>query len=499
MTTDIDPRFRLDGTAEDAEPTTRHADGGRSAGRVLAIALPIILLVVAGALRFYNLGEPDRIYFDETYYANDAHEYLTRGVEEDFAVHPPVGKWLLASGIATLGFDSYGWRVAAAAAGTVAVGVVYLAGLLLFRRRGIAALAALLLTVEGLAFTMSRIAMLDVFLMLFVALGFLFLLIDRDRQWQAVALLAATDEELEADPVLPRRPHPWRWLAGVAFGLALATKWSAVLAIAAAGLFVLVSELAWRRRLTGRLFTHPGRIVVSGLGTLVAVPLLVYALSYAGWFASYENTRKGEEACPDGVCSGVSVVDMGASWLDEQREIADFHRNLEAEHPYRAPAVTWFLMTRPVAYYWEGCDDLNNPPEGGCQVAEGNVAEIVGLGNPAIWWLALAAYPVLGWFAIARRDWRAWAILAFLLLQALPWHLTPRPVFLFYMTPAVPFICLALAYAAWRALGVRALRWAPAVVAIAAVAAFLFFYPVWVGQEISRSAWDLRMWMTSWV
>jgi dolichyl-phosphate-mannose-protein mannosyltransferase len=470
-----------------------------TAGRVLAVALPIVLVLVAGALRFYGLGEPDRIYFDETYYANDANEYLARGVEEDFAVHPPVGKWLLASGIATFGFDAYGWRFSAAFAGTATVLVLYLAGLRLFRRRGIAALAALLLTVEGLAFTMSRIAMLDVFLMLFVTLGFGFLLLDRDRQWEGVELLTVEDGP-DPERALPRRPHPWRWLAGLAFGLALATKWSAVLPIAAAGLFVLVSELAWRRRLTGRWSVHLGRVVASGLGTLVAVPLLVYVLSYGSWFANYENTRKGADACPDGVCAGVSVVDIGASWLDEQREIANFHRDLEAEHPYRAPAYTWFLMTRPVAYYWEGCDDAEaRASDDPCKVAEGNVAEIVGLGNPAIWWLALAAYPVLGWFAVARRDWRAWAILAFLLLQTLPWHLTPRPVFLFYMTPVVPFMCLALAYAAWRAMAVRSLRWLPATLAIVAVVAFLFFYPVLVGTEITRGSWDLRMWMASWV
>jgi dolichyl-phosphate-mannose--protein O-mannosyl transferase len=90
-------------------------------------------------------------------------------------------------------------------------------------------------------------------------------------------------------------------------------------------------------------------------------------------------------------------------------------------------------------------------------------------------------------------------ILAFLVLQAAPWHLTARPVFLFYMTPAVPFICLSLAYVAWRAMAQRSLRWVPAVVAGLAVAAFLFFHPVLVGTEMGRGVWDLRMWIPTWV
>ena len=473
------------------------------AGRLFAVGLPVLLVLVAGSLRFAGLGHPERIYFDETYYAEDAQAYLLRGVESDlsvdppvpdFAVHPPVGKWSIALGIAAFGYDAFGWRAGAAAAGTLTVLMVYLVGLRLFRRRGIAALAALLVTVDGLAFTMSRIAMLDVFLMLFVTTGFWLLLIDRDRQWAGVEELGAgrdPGEDGEAPPPrLPTRPHPYRYLAGVAFGLALGTKWSALTAIGAAGLFVLVSELAWRRRLTGRLLHRPWPIVTSGVASLVLVPLVIYVASYAGWFANFENTRKAAE--------GVSAVEIGSEWLEEQREIAVFHRDLDAEHQYRASPLTWFLMTRPVAYYWEACDGPPAEGEEPCEVGEGNVAEIIGFGNPLIWWMALLAYPIVGYFAV-RRDWRALAILAFLVLQALPWHLSTRPVFLFYITPAVPFLCLSLAYAAWRALDERALRWVPAAVATVAVVAFLFFFPVLIGEEISRGAWDLRIWIPTWV
>ena len=70
-------------------------------------------------LRFWNLGTPDSLVFDEVYYVDGARDYLAGGVEEtngaaEFVVHPPLGKWLIALGIALFGDTSYGWRIASA-------------------------------------------------------------------------------------------------------------------------------------------------------------------------------------------------------------------------------------------------------------------------------------------------------------------------------------------------------------------------------------------------
>lgn len=476
------------------EPPATDATGRLRGGWLALILVPLLLVAVAGTLRFYRLDEPDRIYFDEVYYVEDARSLLARGVEDGFAVHPPVGKWLIAAGMWVFGDSSFGWRAAPAAAGTLTVLMVYLAGLRLFRRRGVAALAALLLAVDGLAFTMSRIAMLDAILAFFVVAGFWLLLADRDRLWQGIG--PAT--EADRDRPLPRRPHTRRWLAGVAFGLALATKWSALLAIGAAGVFVLASEYAWRRRLTGSMRVAWWRPLVSAAVTLVAVPAAIYVATYAGWFANVEDSRVADRLCEDDGCR-YSLPDLTRTWWDEQGEILRFHRELQAEHPYRASPLTWPTMSRPVAYYYESCP-ADRQADGTCVVDPGNAAEIVGMGNPALWWLTLLSYPLLIWFALRRRDWRAWTLVAFVGLQYLPWLATARPAFLFYMTPAVPFMALALAYAAWRtAEQHELLRWVPATVAMLAVAAFLFWYPVWSGLEIPRGAWQLRMWFSSWI
>ncbi|CAN5263703.1 phospholipid carrier-dependent glycosyltransferase [soil metagenome] len=471
------------------------SDRARSSRRAAAWLVPLLLVVLAGSVRLYRLDQPARIYFDETYYARDARDLLRRGVEQGFVVHPPVGKWLIAAGVAAAGFEPFGWRVAAALAGTLTVLVTYLAGLRLFRRRGAAALAALLLAVDGLAFTMSRIAMLDVFLGLFVVTGFWLLLADRDRAWPGTT--AGGDHDAAA-PGLSQWRRPRRWLAGVAFGLALATKWSALLAVGAAILLVLGGELARRRAATGRVLPAVAPVLASVVVTLAVVPSVVYVLSYGAWFARFPQTYTGRQLCPDARTCPVPLAGRFRVWFDEQGDIAVFHRDLEADHPYRAPALTWPVLGRPVAYYVESCDD-DDTPERECVVAPGDIAEILAIGNPGVWWPALVAYPVLVWLAVGRRDWPAAALLVFLACQYLPWLASPRPVLFFYATPLVPFVCLGLAHAAWQARRWRALRWAPAVVAALAVAGFVFWYPLLAGIEISRAAWNLRIWPASWI
>ena len=183
-----------------------------------AVVLPLIVVMIAGTVRFHQLGSPERCYFDETYYYYDARDYLEQGTEDSFAVHPPVGKWLIAAGLTAFGTDAdspeeqaivveddnclvdeeeepnpevrareaadaFARRAPSAFFGTGAVLVVYFIGLRLFRRRSAALLGAAMLGVDGLAITMSRISMLDIFLQFFVVLGVLALLIDRDRMW----------------------------------------------------------------------------------------------------------------------------------------------------------------------------------------------------------------------------------------------------------------------------------------------------------------------------
>jgi dolichyl-phosphate-mannose-protein mannosyltransferase len=438
--------------------------------------VPTLLTLLTAALYLARLDEPARIIFDETYYVNDARQYLELLVEDGFAVHPPVGKWLIALGIALFGDGPTGWRIVGAAAGTATVLLTYLVGLRLFRSVGYAALAALLLATDGLFLVQARTSMLDIFLAFFIALGAWLLLLDHDRTGLDHA--PPTTDPFTADggepsavaddapPTLPRRSHALRLAAGVVLGLAIATKWSGLFALGAAGVLSLGWELIHRRRWTGRWLVRLRPLVASLALAFVLAPAAVYAISYVPWLVNYEYSHEGRKECETDEGEVQDPCDVGltgrvAGLWRYQKSIYRFHDTLEATHPYRAPATTWPIMGRPVVYYWETCSEdrangvLKTDDETGevtepepCVVERRQAAEIIAVGNPMLWWgfLAGSALLVAG---LVRRDRTAAVITAFYAFQVLPWLVVPRPVFFFYMVPVVPFMALGLTYAVW--------------------------------------------------
>ena len=447
--------------------------------RWVAVAVPLAILAVAALLRLVDLGHVERIHFDESFYANDAHAYVERGVEVERPAHPPVGKWVLAAGIATLGFDPVGWRIGSAVAGTATVLVTYGAGLLLLRDRRLAAAAALLVAVDGLAITTSRIAMLDAALALFVSLALVLLL----RHHRLRSEAPVTRRFAPAGPEL--------WLAGVAFGLAVGTKWAAAPMLAVAVALIGWTEVRRRRpgRGTARALLEGG---VATVLPLVVVPLAVYVASYGGFFLNYTESKVYEQRCPTLDCDA-PVSERVAGLVFHHQDLVRMHRSLEQVHPYRSAATTWPILQRPVLAYLERCPTTDDTP---CVVPEGTTARIVMVGNPALWWTLLAALPLVAWQVGRRRE---RALVGFLALGAslyLPW-LTQGRGYLFYLAPLVPFAALALV-AGTRSLPGRAARVAPWVVLAAAVAMLAFLAPIWYGVPLDADATEARLLLDSW-
>lgn len=443
------------------------------------------LLCVAAAVRLWDLGEPDRLFFDEKYYGRDAQDYVTRGVEEERPAHPPLGKWVIALGIQIFGYTPFGWRIGVAVAGSLTVLLVHLCGLRLFRRTAPAALAALLVALDGLAVTTSRMAMLDAILALFVVAAFWLVLLDRDARRSA----RGAGESLHRSFLGSR----YRWLAGVALGLAVATKWSGVLAIGAVGLLLLGTELSGRREGVRRAAQRAVAVAAGAVLSLLLVPAAVYVASFAGWFANYEDSYAGARACGPGVCAA-GPGERLETWWETQVDLVGYHQDLEATHPYRSDPLGWAWMERPVLAYAASCT-TGQQEAGECEVPPGTVARITLLGNPALWWPALVAYPVLLWRVFARRDGVAATILVPLVLLWAPWLAAGKPGYFFYLVPVVPFIALGL---------VRAVQFGPrprlvGVLLLAlAAAGFLFFAPIWLGIPLDRDLLDLRYWLPSW-
>ena len=93
-------------------------------------------------------------------------------------VHPPLGKWFIALGLKLFGGagNIAAWRVATAAAGTIGILLICRIALKLFRSLPLAALAGILMSIDGLGIVMSRTGILDIFIMALVLGAFLCLL-----------------------------------------------------------------------------------------------------------------------------------------------------------------------------------------------------------------------------------------------------------------------------------------------------------------------------------
>lgn len=449
----------------------------------LDTVLLVAITLGAAVLRLASLGRPVELVFDEIFYARDACWYVI-GTESicgitDLAsrAHPPLGKWLIGSGIALFGYDPFGWRVAAAVVGTATVALVYPLGWRLLRPIATptaatvgAAAATGLLAIDFLHLVHSRVGMLDAFITFFVVGAVLAIVLDRDRlrEW--------TDAPWWWRLTLGR---PWRLLAGVCLGAAVAVKWSgAYVAPAVIGL-VVAWEIAERRRAEPEADWGAwiiGAVRREALPTIVLlgiVPLLVYVASYTG-------------RMPGDVIA-LPWAD-GSVWRgiwNHQQAMLDFHTALSGNHPYQSPPWSWPLIKRPVAYWFSD--------EGGAY------REILAMGNPVAWWPGLVALAALvvtwlkaGW-GVLRPE---LVILAGALGTYLPWLVLSGDrdqTFIWYLLPTIPFLCLALGFFAALAWERMATRMAAGAYALVLVASFGFYLPLLVALPISPDAWRLHV------
>lgn len=507
--------------------------------------IPVAVLAVAALLRLWALSRPGTLVFDEIYYVRDAMSQLAHGFpttwpDDDPAfggerarafsdqpntiAHPPLGKWLIALGILLLGPDNgWGWRIAVALAGVATVGITMRLGWRMTRSIWVAGIAGLLLAVDGVHVVLSRVALLDGFLTLFVVLGALLVWRDQER----TARVGTQDGMLGG--ILWRRP--WLLAAGLAFGAAAAVKWSGLYALAA--FLVLITLRDWwlrRRRRERRPFL--GATTQAVVTALIALPAaaLAYLASWAGWILN----PGGQERVP-GEAWWISLARWHAGALD-------WHGTLSAPHPFQSHPLSWPLALKPTAMYktsW-GAD-------AGCAWASGCVSVVSPLPNPLITWGGVLALVLLTW-AVVRAGWitaragrihagpgahasgqlrvgASWVatfVLTAYLSGWLPWVLTfsRSAVFQFYAVVLTPFSALALALVLGAVAGLvtrstdvlrlGGIRFDPSpeallprriavtiFLAVALVLAALFF-PVWSGLPIPDWFWRWHLWLPWW-
>jgi len=485
---------------------------------IIGIAL---VMLIASLTRLWNLSFPPKLVFDETYYVKDALSLSIEGHEKSwpdnanslfesgqvfgylgdaaFVVHPPLGKWLIASGMWLIGPEqSSGWRLSTALLGIATVGLLMLVANKLFKSVTLSIAAGLLLAVDGLAITMSRTALLDSSLTFFLLLGFWFFLLDQERS--RVAIAGAIRQS--ADSILWFRP--WLILTGVTLGLASSIKWSGLYLLAGIGIYVVVSETLLRKNSEEKNWFSKGVFFqgVYSFISLVPVAVATYTLTWLGWIMGsngYSRSWATENSLPG--FFGALPNWMQSLWHYHE-VIYRFHVNLTTDHSYEAHPIGWLIGFRPTAFFYESYQVGQN----GCEITAGCSSAITALGNPLIWISSTAAVFYLAYRYARYRE----RVLGLTLLGVaslyLPWLLfSERTVFQFYSVSFQPWLILGLVFALWQLrskLTSKNQALANAFVAgyfLLALALSVFFLPVNIGLLLPFELWQLRMWLPSWI
>ena len=428
------------------------------------VVIFLAVMAIAIGVRLIDLGSPTRFVFDESYYVQDACVYLGYGPDtcvhevEISSMHPPLGKWLIALGIWLGGYHPAAWRAPAVIAGVIMVAAVFALARRLTGSPLAAGVAGGVIAVDPLSIISARVGMLDIFVACASVLAVLFALLHRD--W----LVRRT-------PGTETRLRPWLLAAGIAAGVATASKWSGLLALG----IVVAMTVAWEldaRGATGRRISALSAMAPSIAAHLLIVPIVIYVASYIGRF-------QGELLALPWQPDSIFRVFGG-----RQLQMAAFHLGMDATHPYASPAWSWLVGKRAVVYFFE-------------VDAAGRYREILAFANLALWLpgLAAAAWATTAFFR--RRDvWRPeFVVMLAVAGSYVPWLLSPGGrafVFLYYVLPVIPFLALAIGWAVSRATP-TVQPWVAAGVMTVAIVIFGFWAPLIYAWPLSYDEWRMRI------
>ena len=424
--------------AADPAPSSRRTslrDGLRSlssspVGRRLADAFEWLheptraigaLMLVALALRVLWLNVPAHgMIFDETYYVNAARVILgipatahyvgsTPGFDPN-TEHPALGKLIIAASMRLLGDNAIAWRLPSVIAGMIALA----AGYLIARDTGKSAWLAILVTAlvafDNLTFVQGRIGTLDILVLAPMLVG----------SWLAVRK---------------------RWiLAGIALGIALLIKITALYGIGAVLLYALLTDGPdWFR---GRRIPR-----LDDLRGPIGFVVITFSVGLAG----------------------LTLLDASLSQfpspIDHIIRIFTYGANLNAPiNTGICPSIDskpwqWLFNECQIPYYGVDSTVTSN----GVVVSKVASIAFVGALNP----LLASAIPVAALFTAAyawrtRNKLALWAI-AWGLANYVPYLflavLTHRIMYIYYALPLVPALAIATALLLARAGLPRLVRW----------------------------------------
>jgi dolichyl-phosphate-mannose-protein mannosyltransferase len=385
--------------------------------------------------------------FDEALFIRASQQILNGQEPTAEETHPPLGKLILAASIETLGFNPFAWRIPGVIFATLMIPIVYALSYALFRTRAAATIAAALLALDFMHFTMGRIGTVDTFLVFFMLISTLLFYLNYEK----MAHGGPPDYKLLSAALL-------------AFSLAFSIKWIAIFGfIGEALLFLAVG--VYGRRYDGNLWARL-RSLAKPIAIIACLTPVIGGVVYFSTYIPYMS-------------AGHSLSDV---WANQFSMLGYHERMALYTHPSATQWYEWPLTMSPLLFT---ADTLTGPLRSG----------IVDMGNPVIWWVGLVAI-ILSVLDGIKLKWPHLFLGVLYIVQLLPYALISRYLFIYHYYAEVPIITIAIAglfHETWYKKGQRAYVIA---LIVAASIAFVVFYPVISGLLVPR--WYTKILSTLW-
>ncbi len=458
------------------------------------------LSILAFFTRFFNLGFPPKVVFDEAHFGLYATKYLSQ--QYYFDIHPPLGKMMFAivgffknikPGFEFTPIEDYGdfnflaLRFLSALFGSLLVLLIYFFVKELGFSKRIAFVAAFLVLFDNALIAQSQFILIDIFLIFFIFLSlYLFLLTNKYKLFSL-------------------KWYFFNFLTGLSLGLTISIKWTGLGVLAIILLSFFIKEPAFT------IFKKENLVKIF---SFIFLPFFIYFLIFAVHFY----------LLPFACLENCGYVYDRYYFLEESMGIFNyppdgnifqkfFELNLTmfatkllgepTAFYYQSDWHTWPFMIRPVYYY-------NDFEEG-----KYSFPTIILLGNPFVWWAGVIG--IIGFLYLLTRNYFLkfkiklfsyfhWESINFLLLSYFTYFLffgsISRFMAIYHYLPALIFSIIIFAVFFEEILRQIKSQVVKNILFFGFLAliflGFLFFAPLTYGIPLTESEFLQRMWLPTW-
>jgi dolichyl-phosphate-mannose-protein mannosyltransferase len=477
--------------------------------------IPLVLIVLGLATRFFDFGYPSQVVFDEVHSGNFISNYW-HGTYF-FDVHPPLAKLILllfshiVGAVPNVDFSTIGnalphsyilMRILPSLLGSLIPVIIYFISRRIGFSKIVSSIAGLFVVFENSLVLQSRFVLFDTFLLFFGFTSLLVYMIYAQGVHKHSRKLSFLFIVLSAI------------LASAAFG----TKWTGlsfaliIICLEFVRIFMhnKISFSVFRKNCSRKNWSE----YILFKTIFIFVFLILYISSFVIHFSllprsgpgdnymseRFQNSLSGSKlpkpfAFVDGKLTQTNKMNSMEKTLELNKVMIEANVNFGSTHPYSSKWYTWPLMLRSI-YYWNSTSHY-----------------IYLIGNPFIYWAGIVSVLFLFLsfvFEFCKNifskknpsedyvNFPTIFILLGFLANFLPFSFIGRVMFLYHYEPALIFSIMALAYLLNIMRNKKYFYPVIFVVIIVTILLFLYFSPLTYGYNLNDSELFSRMWLPGW-